>query len=47
MQTILIRCGRIIDPSQGVDNVADLPIQAGRIKGIDQRIHPPDGAAIL
>lgn len=47
MQTILIRCGRIIDPSQGVDKVADLLIQEGRIKGIDQRINPPEGAEII
>ena len=47
MQTILIRHGRIIDPSQSIDQVSDLLIKDGRIEGIGQRINPPEGAEII
>lgn len=35
MTTLLIRGGRIIDPSQGIDRVGTLAIRGGRIDGID------------
>ena len=47
MQTILIRRGRIIDPSQGIDQISDLLIQDGRIKGIERQIDPPEDAEII
>ncbi len=34
MTTILIRGGRVIDPSQGLDEVADLFIEDGRVAGV-------------
>ena len=47
MQTILIRRGRIIDTSQGIDQVSDLLIQDGKIEGIDRQIDPPEGAEVI
>ena len=44
MTPILIKGGRIIDPSQGTDQVADLLIQDGVVRGVDQDITPPDKA---
>ncbi|MEI6685231.1 MAG: amidohydrolase family protein, partial [Planctomycetota bacterium] len=34
MNTILIRSGRVIDPSQNIDQIADLWIQGEKILGI-------------
>ena len=47
MLTILIKGGRIIDPSQGIDKIADLLIEEGRVKGIDQQITPPERTKII
>ncbi len=43
---ILIRGGRIVDPSQGIDRVADLLIEDGAISGIDTRIERDDAQAL-
>ena len=43
---ILVRGGRIVDPSQGIDRVADLLIEDGAISGIDTRIERDDAQAI-
>lgn len=42
MATILIRGGRIIDPSQDVDRVGDLLLADGQVVGIDQSVDDPD-----
>jgi len=34
MQLIVLRGGRVLDPSQGLDEVADVVIEAGRIKAV-------------
>ncbi|MDA1348198.1 MAG: dihydroorotase [Chloroflexi bacterium] len=47
MKTILIRGGRIIDPSQGIDRIADLLLSKGVVKGLADHIDPPDGAAVI
>ena len=47
MQNILIRQGRIIDPSQGIDKVSDLLIVDGLVKGIDRQIDAPEGAKVI
>jgi dihydroorotase len=44
---ILIKGGRIIDPGQGVDQVADLLIQDGLVRRMDQHITPPDKAQVI
>lgn len=47
MPNLLIRQGRIIDPSQGVDQMGDLLIEGGRIRGVDRQIDPPEGALVI
>ncbi|MBI2073762.1 MAG: dihydroorotase [Gemmatimonadetes bacterium] len=44
---MLIRGGRVIDPSQGQDAVADLLVVDGRIAGMGQGLGAPDGAEIV
>ena len=44
---VVLRGGRVIDPSQGHDAVADLVIQDGRITGIGRNDGAPDGADII
>ncbi len=50
MATLVIRGGRIIDPSQNVDRVGDLVIEDGRVVGIDVPASPDevlDAAGLL
>ena len=47
MKPILIKGGRIIDPSQGIDHTADLLIDKGLVRGTDNQIAPPDGAQVI
>ncbi len=47
MNPILIRGGRVIDPSRGTDDVADLLVEEGRIAGIGRNIAPPEGTEIV
>ena len=44
MGQLLIRGGRVIDPDQGVDRIADVLVEDGVIKGVERNIEPPDGA---
>ena len=45
-QPMLIRGGRIVDPSQGIDRVADLLIEEGAVRGVDAEI-AREGAQII
>jgi len=47
MKPVLIRGGRVIDPSQGHDAVADLLVVDGRIAGLGQGLGAPDGAEVV
>ncbi len=47
MKSTLIKGGRIVDPSQRIDRVADLLIEDGRVSGIDDRISGPDGVDVI
>ena len=47
MGRVLIKGGRIIDPSQGVDRVGDLLIEDGKIAGIEQVIEQPEDAQVI
>ena len=47
MRPILIRGGRVLDPSQGIDRVADLLLEGGKVAGIGDQISPPEGAQIV
>ena len=33
-QVIVLRGGRVLDPSQGLDEIADVVIEAGRIRSV-------------
>jgi dihydroorotase len=47
MRPILIRGGRIIDPSRGTDQTADLLLQDGKVEAMGQNLGRPDGAEVL
>jgi dihydroorotase len=44
MRPILLRGGRVIDPSRGLDQVADVLIQDGKIAAVGAGLGTPDGA---
>ncbi|TFG44718.1 MAG: dihydroorotase, partial [Gemmatimonadales bacterium] len=44
---MLIRGGRVIDPSRGTDGVADLLVEDGKISAVGRGVEAPDGAAII
>ncbi len=44
---ILIRGGRVIDPSQGLDEVTDLLLDGGRIVGLGRNLGAPDGCRVV
>jgi len=44
---ILIQGGRVIDPSRGVDEITDVLIEGGEIKGVTTSIPAPDGGTII
>jgi dihydroorotase len=43
---ILLRGARLIDPSQGLDEVRDLLLADGAVVGSDREIAPPDGTEV-
>ena len=45
--TILIRGGRIIDPSRGSDGIADLLLSGGRVEGVGHNIPAGDGVTVV
>jgi dihydroorotase len=47
MKPVVLRGGRVIDPSRGFDEVADVVIQEGRVAGIGRNQGVPDGAEVL
>jgi dihydroorotase len=47
MNPILIRGGRVIDPSRGTDGPADLLVAGGRIEAVGRNIPVPDGAEVI
>ena len=44
---LLIKGGRLIDPSQGIDGIADLLIEGGAVSGMAQHIDPPEHAEVI
>ena len=44
MVLLIIKGGRIIDPSEGVDMVGDVLIEDGKIVRVDASIESPEGA---
>lgn len=47
MKPLLLRNGRVVDPSQGVDEISDLLIQGGRIAGRGRGLGVPEGAEVV
>jgi dihydroorotase len=47
LKPVVIRGGRVIDPSLGLDEVADLVLEEGRVSGIGRGHGAPDGAEVL
>jgi dihydroorotase len=44
---ILLKGGRVIDPSQGIDDVRDVLLVEGAVAGVAREISPPEGTEIL
>jgi len=44
---ILMRGGRLIDPSRGLDERADLYLREGRVEGLGRNLGTPDGAMVV
>ena len=47
MRPVLFKNGRVIDPSQHLDEVASLLVQDGKIAGIGRDVTAPDGAEVI
>lgn len=47
MKPTLLRGGRVIDPSAGRDEVADVLVQAGKIAAVARGLGAPEGAAVI
>lgn len=47
MAALVLRGGRVIDPSSGHDRVADVLVVDGSIAAVDVRVSPPAGAAVV
>lgn len=47
MQPVLLKGGRVIDPSQGYDQVSNVLLVDGRIEAVGADINAPDGAKVL
>jgi len=47
MEPLLIRGGRVVDPANSVDEVADLLIESGRVKAVGKRLTCPLGTPVL
>lgn len=47
MKTLLVKGGRLIDPSENYDDRADLLIKNGLVEAVDKNIKPHDGAEII
>ncbi len=46
-RTVVIAGGRVVDPASGLDEPADVLVQAGRIAAIGRRLGRPDDASIV
>jgi len=47
MKPILVRGGRVIDPSRGADDVADVLLAGGTIEAVGRNIGVPDDATVI
>ncbi|MEE8191578.1 MAG: amidohydrolase family protein, partial [Gemmatimonadales bacterium] len=47
MKPVLLKGGRVVDPSQNHDAVADLLIVDGKVEALKKKLSAPDGAEIV
>jgi dihydroorotase len=47
VSAILLKGGRVVDPSQNVDRVSDLLLLDGKVESVGQNLGTPDGAQVL
>ena len=47
MRPIVIRGGRVVDPSRGADGIADVYLEDGKVASVGRDIGSPDGALVL
>ncbi|KAB2962477.1 MAG: dihydroorotase [Thermoanaerobaculia bacterium] len=47
MTRLLVRGGRVVDPSQGIDARLDLLLEEGRVARLAERLEPPAGCEVL
>ena len=47
MSAILLRGGRVVDPSQNLDGVSDLLLLDGKVEAVGQNLGSPDGAQVI
>ncbi len=47
MSTILLRGGRVVDPSQNLDRVSDVLVVNGKVESVAERLAAPDGANVI
>ena len=47
MKKLLIKGGRLLDPSQDIDAIHDLLVEDGVVRGIAQHIDPPEHAEVI
>jgi dihydroorotase len=47
MKPILVRGGRVIDPSRDLDEIADVVVRDGRVAAVGRGLGAPDGAEIV
>ena len=47
MGEVLIRGGRVIDPSQSIDFKGDVLIKDGVVRGVERTIAPPEGVRVI
>jgi len=47
MRPLLLKGGRVIDPSRNADDVADVLLEDGRIAAVGRNVGTPDGAEVL
>jgi len=47
MRDLLLKGGRVIDPSTGIDSVGDVLLRNGKIESAGEKVSAPDGAEVV
>jgi dihydroorotase len=46
-RALLLKGGRVVDPTQSLDEVRDVLLEDGEVRGVEARIDPPDGTQVV